>query len=88
MPHMRLAPSSPGQPDLADGFASDSPPSVFETADAARVGGGIYEFLLAAACHLATDPMPQVEMLGAAALAVLNVQLEPLKNYLQGGAAF
>lgn len=50
----------------------------YASADAARVGGGLYKHLLQAACTLATDPAPKVARLGKAALRVADVELAPV----------
>lgn len=47
----------------------------YASADAGRVGGGLYEMLLQAACTLATDPAPKVATLGLAALRAAHVEL-------------
>lgn len=53
---------------------------VYASADAARVGGGLYALLLDAACTLATDPAPMVAAQGAAALSVSSVKLTTLRS--------
>lgn len=50
----------------------------YASADAARVGGGLYKHLLQAACTLATDPAPKVARIGKAALRVADVELAPV----------
>lgn len=52
----------------------------YASADAARVGGGLYKHLLQAACTLATDPAPKVAKLGTAALRVADVELAPVST--------
>ena len=47
----------------------------YASADAGRVGGGLYQLLLQAACTLATDPAPKVATLGLAALRAADVEL-------------
>ncbi len=64
-----------------DGTAAAHAAAVFASADAARVGGGVYTMLLDAACTLATDPAPNVAAQGAAALAVSSVELVPLRHH-------
>jgi regulator-associated protein of mTOR len=49
--------------------------TVYASADAARVGGGVYGHLLDAAITLATDPAPSVAAKGNAALRVAGVEL-------------
>lgn len=63
----------------------------YASADAARVGGGLYKLLLQAACTLATDPAPRVASLGKAALRAADVELTMLPTagpgndeYVQG----
>lgn len=48
---------------------------MYASADAARVGGGLYQHLLHAAVTLATDPAPMVAAVGTAILRVAGVQL-------------
>lgn len=61
--------------------SADSPSSVksgkgnFASADAARVGGGLYGHVLEALCTLATDPAPIVSKMGKAVLLTAGVQL-------------
>ena len=50
----------------------------YATADAARVGGGLYAHLLESICTLATDPAPSVARMGNAVLRVAGVQLMPI----------
>ena len=50
----------------------------YASADAARVGGGLYKHLLQAACTLATDPAPKVARIGKAALRVADVEMAPV----------
>ena len=50
----------------------------YASADAARVGGGLYKLLLQAACTLATDPASRVATLGKAALRAADVELTML----------
>lgn len=52
----------------------------YASADAARVGGGLYKHLLQAACTLATDPAPKVARIGKAALRVADVELAPIST--------
>ena len=47
----------------------------FATADAARVGGGLYGHLLEALCTLATDPAPNVAKLGKTVLRLAGVEI-------------
>ncbi|PSC68711.1 Regulatory-associated of TOR 1 [Micractinium conductrix] len=48
---------------------------VYASADAARVGGGLYQAVVEALCTLATDPSPKVAAAGLAALRAANVEL-------------
>ena len=48
---------------------------MYASADAARVGGGVYSHLLDAAVTLATDPAPAVAGAGRAALRMAGVEL-------------
>ena len=50
----------------------------FASADAARVGGGLYGHLLDALCTLATDPAPSVARMGKAVLLLAGVQITPV----------
>ena len=50
----------------------------FASADAARVGGGLYGHLLDAMCTLATDPAPSVARMGKAVLLLAGVQITPV----------
>ncbi|KAK9819637.1 hypothetical protein WJX72_000593 [[Myrmecia] bisecta] len=61
-----------------DSLPGTSAGGVFPSPDAARLGGGLYECLLMAACMLATDPAPRVAKLGKAALRVAHVELAPV----------
>ena len=49
--------------------------TVYASADAARVGGGLYSHLLDAAITLATDPASVVASTGAQLLRVAGVEL-------------
>jgi hypothetical protein len=51
---------------------------VYASADAARVGGGLYQALVEALCTLATDPSPRVAAAGLAALRSAAVELVPV----------
>ena len=51
--------------------------SLYASADAARVGEGLYSQLVEATCLLASDPFPRVARLGKAALLVADVELVP-----------
>ena len=62
----------------SDSLHSPLDPGSYASADAARVGGGLYKHLLQAACTLATDPAPKVARVGKAALRVADVELAPL----------
>ena len=60
---------------------ADSPTSSkgnFASADAARVGGGLYSHVLEALCTLTTDPAPSVAKTGRAVLGSAGVQLMPV----------
>ena len=64
---------------------ADSPTSSkgnFASADAARVGGGLYTHVLEALCTLTTDPAPSVAKMGKAVLASAGVQLTPVTQTL------
>ena len=50
----------------------------FASADAARVGGGLYSHVLEALCTLATDPAPSVVKMAKAVLLTAGVQLTPI----------
>ena len=50
----------------------------FASADAARVGGGLYSNLLEAACMMATDPSPRVAHAGRGALRTADLELVPV----------
>ena len=54
--------------------------SLYASADAARVGEGLYHQLVQAACLLAQDPFPRVSQLGKAALLVAGVELTPAQH--------
>lgn len=78
------SPNSPTAAHLAAPSEAGSPPSggggagcgtVYASADAARVGGGLYQHLLHAVVTLATDPAPMVAAAGAAVLRVAGVEL-------------
>ena len=64
--------------DSADSLHSPLDSGSYASADAARVGGGLYKHLLQAACTLATDPAPKVARIGKAALRVADVELAPV----------
>lgn len=51
---------------------------MYASADAARVGGGLYQAVVEALCTLATDPSPKVAAAGVAALRAANVELVPV----------
>lgn len=51
---------------------------VYASADAARVGGGLYQAVVEALCTLATDPSPSVAAAGLAALRAAGVELVPV----------
>lgn len=85
-PHFNISPSpgvrtpspeaAPPQPPSQDGQPPAQQQSFgYRTADAARVGGGLYAHLLDAACVLATDPSPRVAQMGNTALRVARVEL-------------
>ena len=63
--------------DSAHSLHSPLDSGSYASADAARVGGGLYKHLLQAACTLATDPAPKVARIGKAALKVADVELAP-----------
>lgn len=50
----------------------------FASADAARVGGGLYTHLLESLCTLATDPAGMVAEMGNMVLRMAGVQLAPV----------
>lgn len=96
-----MGPTSPNSPTAqhlaAPSSEAGSPPggagsnagcgTVYASADAARVGGGLYQHLLHAVVTLATDPAPTVAAVGAAVLRVAGVELaEPTR--LPGGPPF
>ena len=54
--------------------------TVYASADAALVGGGLYGRLLDAIILLATDPAPCVSALGCAALRMAGVELAPMTS--------
>lgn len=60
---------------------------VFASADAARVGGGLYRSLVEALCTLALDPNPLVRDRGIKALLAAQVELIPLGVSRHAGAA-
>lgn len=64
--------------DSTDTLHSPLDSGSYASADAARVGGGLYKHLLQAACTLATDPAPKVARIGKAALRVADVELVPV----------
>lgn len=65
--------------DVAAGQTTpDEPHSSFASADAARVGGGMYTFVLEALCTLATDPTKIVQKMGQTALRAAGVELQPV----------
>ena len=64
--------------ESADSLHSPLDSGSYASADAARVGGGLYKHLLQAACTLATDPAPKVARIGKAALRVADVVLAPV----------
>ena len=63
---------------MSAGQASEETHQSFASADAARVGGGMYSFVLEALCTLATDPTKMVSKRGQAALKSAGVQMQPL----------
>lgn len=67
-----LAASEAGSPQS---MQSASNGTVYASADAARVGGGLYSHLLDAAITLATDPASVVASTGAQLLRVAGVEL-------------
>ncbi|KAL4421494.1 hypothetical protein ABPG75_010785 [Micractinium tetrahymenae] len=60
---------------------------VYASADAARVGGGLYQAVVEALCTLATDPSPKVATAGLAALRAANVELIPVAGTGAGAAS-
>ncbi|KAL4426136.1 hypothetical protein ABPG77_007418 [Micractinium sp. CCAP 211/92] len=63
---------------------------VYASADAARVGGGLYQAVVEALCALATDPSPKASAVAAAGLAALraaNVELIPVPGGGAGAAS-
>ena len=68
----QLAASEAGSPQS---MQSASNGTVYASADAARVGGGLYSHLLDAAITLATDPASVVASTGAQLLRVAGVEL-------------
>ena len=68
----QLAGSEAGSPQSTQ---SASNGTIYATADAARVGGGLYSHLLDAAITLATDPASVVAATGAQLLRVAGVEL-------------
>jgi len=77
------SPTSPTSQHLASASEAGSPQStqsasngtIYASADAARVGGGLYSHLLDAAITLATDPASVVASAGAHLLRVAGVEL-------------
>lgn len=67
-----LAGSEAGSPHSAQSALNGT---VYASADAARVGGGLYLHLLNAAITLATDPASVVASTGAQLLRVAGVEL-------------
>lgn len=76
-PHLAARSSNAGSPPHvgSGGSGGGGSGTVYASADAARVGGGLYQHLLHAAVTLATDPAPMVAAVGAAALHVAGVEL-------------
>ena len=66
-------------PAAGNSGSPGNPPngSLYASADAARVGEGLYHQLVQAACLLAQDPFPRVNQLGKAALLLAGVELTP-----------
>ena len=60
--------------------------TIYASADAARVGGGLYSHLLDAAITLATDPASVVASTGAQLLRVAGVEL--IESELPPGQPF
>ncbi|CAL8465312.1 g4847 [Coccomyxa elongata] len=75
--HLAAPSSEAGSPPSGAAGAAGGGGSgtVYASADAARVGGGLYQHLLHAAVTLATDPAPVVAAVGAAVLRVAGVEL-------------
>ncbi|CAK0786809.1 hypothetical protein CVIRNUC_010023 [Coccomyxa viridis] len=81
-PPASSSPASPASHHLANSDAgspqsvqSASNGTIYASADAARVGGGLYSHLLDAAITLATDPASVVASTGAQLLRVAGVEL-------------
>lgn len=66
---MPLSSSDAGSPP----HSSNS--TVYASADAARVGGGLYQSMLESVITLATDPAPTVAEVGVAVLRIAGVEL-------------
>ncbi|EFN54506.1 hypothetical protein CHLNCDRAFT_135218 [Chlorella variabilis] len=77
-PGVRLREDLSYEPMLHVGLDHGSLGGVYASADAARVGGGLYQALVEALCTLATDPSPKVAAAGLAALRAANVELVPV----------
>lgn len=74
-PGVRLRDDSSYEPILHVGLDETNLGGVYASADAARVGGGLYHALVEALCTLATDAAPQVSKAGQQALKAANVEI-------------
>ncbi|GAB4817626.1 hypothetical protein N2152v2_004672 [Parachlorella kessleri] len=74
-PGVRLRDDQAYEPMLTVGLEQAHLGGVYASADAARVGGGLYLAVVEALCTLATDPSPRVAAAGQAALRSANVEL-------------
>ena len=63
---------------VAGAVSAEEVHSNYASADAARVGNGMYTFVLDALCILATDPTKVVRNMGQVALHSAGVKLQPV----------
>eukprot|EP00887_Chlorella_sp_A99_P005702 scaffold1.g5702.t1 len=85
-PGVRVRDDLAYEPMLHVGLEASIRLGAYASADAARVGGGLYLAVVEALCTLATDPSPRVAAAGRAALKAANVELVPVSAGC-GGAA-
>jgi regulator-associated protein of mTOR len=76
-PGVRVRGDSSYEPLLHIGADNSALGGVFASADAARVGGGLYHAVVEALCALTMDPAPPVMAAGAASFQCANLELVP-----------
>lgn len=74
-PGVRMRDDSSYEPVLHVGLDKSNLGGVYASADAARVGGGLYHAVVEALCTLAMDPAPQVWKAGRSALEAAHVEM-------------